>query len=408
AQSGRAVVRQRGRARDIARGGRGARSGAGSDRRVSERRDLVSVTYDIAVIGAGMAGASLAAELAPHARVLLAEAESIPGYHATGRSAAFWEECYGGPDIVPLTLASGPYLEERGLLGARGALYIGRAQDAPAIEAFLERFAGTGAVIERVGQAELSRRVPGLRADWTEAIFEPGCADIDVAGLHQHYLAQFAAAGGELRVASPLAAAEREEDGWRLAFGSGSQARAGVMVNAAGAWADDVARLAAAAPLGIMPLRRTVIQLRTDPAPSNSLPLVLDIGGQFYFKPELGRLWLSPHDETESLPCDTAPEELDVAIAIDRLEQVVEWQVEAVERKWAGLRSFAPDRLPVYGWDPDRPGFFWYAGQGGFGIQTAPAAARLGAQLLLGQSRDRLTEGLDPARYAPARFGIRV
>jgi D-arginine dehydrogenase len=364
----------------------------------------VTANFDIVVIGAGMAGASLAAELAPHARVLLAEAESIPGYHATGRSAAFWEECYGGPDIVPLTLASGPYLRERGLLSPRGALYIGRSEDNPSIEAFLERFTGTGAVIERIGRTELYRRVPGLRPIWTEAIAEPGCADIDVAGLHQHYLADFAAAGGELRVGAPLTTAEREGTSWRLAFRGGAEVRATVLVNAGGAWADGIARLAGAKPLGITPLRRTVIQLRTDPAPSNNLPLVLDIGGQFYFKPELGRLWLSPHDETESAPCDTAPEELDVAIAIDRLERVVEWRVDVVERKWAGLRSFARDRLPVYGFDPKRAGFFWFAGQGGFGIQTAPAAARLGAQLLLGLAPDALTQGLEPARYAPSRF----
>jgi len=151
-------------------------------------------------------------------------------------------------------------------------------------------------------------------------------------------------------------------------------------------------------------LRRTVAQLRTDPAPPAELPLVLDLTGQFYFKPEHGRLWLSPHDETPSPPCDAAPEELDVAVAIDRFQQVVDWQVAAVERKWAGLRSFAPDRRPVYGYDPHRDGFFWFAGQGGYGIQTAPAAARLAAQLLLGQSRDAMTERLDAALYSPARF----
>jgi D-arginine dehydrogenase len=364
----------------------------------------VTPQFDIAVIGAGMAGASLAAELAPHARVLLAEAESVPGYHATGRSAAFWEACYGGPEIVPLTLASGPYLRERGLLTRRGALYIGRAEDEPAIEAFMKRFAGTGARLERLGRDALTRRVPGLRPEWSLAIAEPGCADIDVAGLHQHYLVDFMRAGGKLRTGAGLRAAERDGPGWQLAFSDGSDARAGVLVDAAGAWADEIARLAGARPLGITPLRRTVIQLRTDPAPPDSLPLVLDIGGRFYFKPELGRLWLSPHDETESVPCDTAPEELDVAIAIDRLEQVVDWRVEAVERKWAGLRSFAPDRLPVYGFDPNRAGFFWFAGQGGFGIQTAPAAARLGAQLLLNRPSDPMTQALDPVRYAPSRF----
>jgi len=132
---------------------------------------------------------------------------------------------------------------------------------------------------------------------------------------------------------------------------------------------------------------------------------VLDINSQFYFKPEHGRLWLSPEEETPSPPCDAAPEELDVAIAIDRFEHVVDWRVAAVERKWAGLRSFAPDRLPVYGFDPRREGLFWFAGQGGFGIQTAPAAARLAAQLLLGLPPDAITEKLDAALYSPARFG---
>lgn len=362
-------------------------------------------SYDIAVIGAGMAGASLAAELAPHARVLVAEAESAPGYHATGRSAAFWEECYGGPAVVPLTLASGAYLRERGLLSPRGALYVGRAEDEAAIEAFMARFAGSGVHIERLGRAGLGQRIPGLRPEWTLAIAEPGCADIDVARLHQHYLARIAQAGGELRLAARLEAAEREGEGWRLSFGRGGEARARVLVDAAGAWSDRVASLAGARPLGIEPLRRTVIQLRTEPAPPADLPLVLDIGAQFYFKPEHGRLWLSPHDETPSPPCDTAPEELDVAVAIDRLERVVDWKVAAVEHKWAGLRSFAPDRLPVYGFDGVREGFFWFAGQGGFGIQTAPAAARLAAQLLLGQARDEMTGELDASLYAPARFG---
>ena len=360
--------------------------------------------YDIAVIGAGMAGSSLAAELAPHARVLVAEAENIPGYHATGRSAAFWEECYGGPAVVPLTLASGPYLHEQGLLSPRGALYIGRAADEAAIEAFMARFAGSGVHIEKLGRAGLAEHIPGLRPEWTLAIAEPGCADIDVAGLHQHYLARIRRAGGELRVGVRLEAAEREGEGWRLSFGRAGEARARVLVDAAGAWADEVASLAGARPLGIAPLRRTVIQVRTDPPPPADLPLVLDIAGRFYFKPEHGRLWLSPHDETHSPPCDSAPEELDVALAIDRLEQVVDWRVAGVERKWAGLRSFAPDRLPVYGFDPLREGFFWFAGQGGFGIQTAPAAARLATQALHGQPDDEMTRSLNASLYAPTRL----
>jgi D-arginine dehydrogenase len=367
----------------------------------------VTQIHDVAVIGAGMAGASLAAELAAHASVLLAEGEATPGYHATGRSAAFWEECYGGPEVVPLTLASGPFLRALGLLSPRGALYIARDRDEAQVEAFLARFAESGVHIERLARPALAQRIPGLRPEWTLAIAEPACADIDVAGLHQHYLAQARRDGVELRTASRLEAVEREGDGWRLSFGRAGEARARVVVDAAGAWADEVALLAGARALGITPCRRTVSQLRVDPAPPADLPLVLDIAGQFYFKPEGGRLWLSPQDETPSAPCDAAPEELDVAIAIDRFERVVDWRIAAVERKWAGLRSFAPDRLPVYGYDTARAGFFWFAGQGGFGIQTAPAAARLAAQVLLGLPQDAMTAGIDAATYAPARFAAR-
>jgi D-arginine dehydrogenase len=250
--------------------------------------------------------------------------------------------------------------------------------------------------------------VPGLRAGWTQAIAEPDCADIDVALVHQHYLALAKRRGAQLRVRHRVSAAEREGGAWRLGCGEAGELTAGVLVNAAGAWADGLAALAGARPLGIGPLRRTVAQLRTDPPPPADLPLVLDLAGEFYFKPESGRLWLSPHDETPSAPCDAAPEELDVALAIDRFQQVVNWRVEAVERKWAGLRSFAPDRRPVYGWDDDRDGLFWCAGQGGFGIQTSPAGARLAAQVLLGLERDAMTERIDAALYAPARFAPEV
>jgi D-arginine dehydrogenase len=364
----------------------------------------VSERYDIAVVGAGMAGASIAAELAPHASVVLLEAEDRPGYHATGRSAAFWEECYGGPDVVPLTLASGPFLREHGMLSPRGALYLGRSEDEAAVDAFMARFAATGVTIARLGRKELEARIPGLRSGWSHGIAEPACADIDVAALHQLYLARSRVAGATLRCSARAEAIEREGKDWRISLGRAGEVRAGVVVDAAGAWADSIARLAGARPLGIAPLRRTVVQLRTDPRPSEDLPLVLDIAGQFYFKPEHGRVWLSPHDETPSPPCDAAAEEIDVALAIDRLENVIDWRIEAVEHKWAGLRSFAPDRLPVYGYDPRVPGFFWFAGQGGFGIQTAPAAARLGAQLLLGLGSDSMTEAVDGNLYDPRRF----
>lgn len=363
--------------------------------------------YDFAVVGAGMAGASVAAELAslaPDASVLVLEAEDMPGYHSTGRSAAFWEECYGGPGIVPLTLASGEYLRENGFLTQRGALYIGRGEDKGVMDAFVERFAGTGVTIERLGREGVEQRIPRLREDWCDAIYEPACADIDVAGLHQHYLAACRRGGVDVRCRGRVEILSLEDGDWSIGTASGDRYRARTLVNASGAWADTLAGLAGAEPLGIAPLRRTVAQIRVSPRAPDDLPLVLDISGGFYFKPDNGRLWLSPHDEIPSEPCDAAPEELDVALAIDRFQSVTGWSVEAVERRWAGLRSFAPDRLPVYGDDPVVPGFFWFAGQGGFGIQTAPAAARLAAQLLLGTGPDSLTAGIEPADYSPARF----
>jgi D-arginine dehydrogenase len=186
---------------------------------------------------------------------------------------------------------------------------------------------------------------------------------------------------------------------------SGGAFETGVVVDAAGAWADEIAAMAGVAPVGIQPYRRTIAQLRVDPPAPADLPLVIDALGRFYFKPEAGgRLWVSPHDETACGPCDCAPEEYDVALAIDRLQRVVDWRVERVEHSWAGLRSFAPDRLPVYGYAPGRRDFFWFAGQGGFGIQTAPAAARIAAALLLGIAPDAMVAGIDPGPYAPGRF----
>ncbi|MEO8724411.1 MAG: FAD-binding oxidoreductase, partial [Sphingobium sp.] len=173
-----------------------------------------------------------------------------------------------------------------------------------------------------------------------------------------------------------------------------------------GAWADEVARFSGARPIGITPLQRTVVQLRTDQPTDITDPIIVDLALNFYFK-AVGqdRLWLSPHDEIPVPPGDAAPEELDVAIAIDRFEHVVDWRIAAVERKWAGLRSFAPDRLPIYGFDVRVPNFFWFAGQGGFGIQTAPAAARLAAALVTGSSPDAAVAHIDGSAYAPARFG---
>jgi D-arginine dehydrogenase len=355
--------------------------------------------YDIAITGAGIAGASLAAELAPHARVLLLEMEEAPGYHSTGRSAAFWSETYGGPWIQPLTTASGPLLEE--YLEPLGSLHVARSDERPAVDAELAAFAESGVTLEVVDPRE---RIPGLREQWSLAIWEPSCAYIDVGGLHGMYIKAVRQAGGELRVSAGLEAARREGGVWKLDTRAGAF-EADVLVNAAGAWADPVAVLAGARPIGVQPYRRTMVQLLTDPAPPADLPHVGHVTGSFYFKPEAGgRLWLSPHDEIACDPCDAQPEDLDVAIAIDRFEHCVDWRVAKLEHKWAGLRSFAPDRLPVYGFDPEVEGLFWCAGQGGFGIQTAPAAARLAAALILGTNPHPSVAAIDPARYSPMRF----
>ena len=357
--------------------------------------------YDIAIVGAGIAGASLAAAVAPHASVAMIEAEERPGYHATGRSAAFWSETYGGPWVQPLTSASEAALRGGGFLDPLGSLQIGRAGDAPKIDAFLREFDGSGVLLEAVDPRAF---MPGLRAGWTLGVFEPSCAYIDVAALHASYLAEARRHGATLLLGAPFTGAIGDGGVWRIATGAGP-IEATILVDAAGAWADQVAERAGLAPIGISAFRRTMVQLRTDPAPPADLPHVADISGTFYFKPEAGgRLWLSPHDEIPAEPGDAQPEEIDVATAIDRLEHAVDWQVARVEHRWAGLRSFAPDRLPVYGFDPQAPGFFWCAGQGGFGIQTAPAAAALAAALLLGRSPEPFVAAIDPARYAPNRF----
>jgi D-arginine dehydrogenase len=358
----------------------------------------MSFDADIAIIGAGMAGTSLAAEVAGEASVLLLEAEDQPGYHSTGRSAAFWAESYGGPFIQPLTTASGPFLEAQGFLSPRGGLHIADSDGLAAL-ARLEAEFGERVGFERLDRAGLEAFLPGLRDGWVAGVLEPSCRDIDVAGLHGFYLAKARRNGAKLLASAEVRGLRHDGRAWEVETAARGF-RVGVVVNGAGAWADRVAAMAGAAAVGLQPYRRTLSQLRVDPPAPHDLPLVMDALERFYFKPEAGgRLWLSPHDETPCDPCDCAPEELDVAIAIDRLEGVVDWKVERVERSWAGLRSFAPDRRPVYGFDPEVAGFFWCAGQGGFGIQTAPAAAKLAADLLLG----RVPE-LDRQPYAPGRF----
>lgn len=362
------------------------------------------VDFDVLIVGGGIAGASLGAQVAGLKRIAIIEMEPRCGMHATGRSAAFWLESYGGPKVSVLSAASHSFLDgppsefsERGFLRTRGAVHVTR-DELPVLP--------PGVEARPVERDELERLVPGIRPEWRCALLEPGCADIDVAGLHSAYLRQLQRRGGSILVGAELEAAASNAGRWTVRLRDGSAVSATTLVNAAGAWADPVAEACGVAPLGISPKRRTMVQLRVSRSGLRDLPLVGDGAGTFYFKGEGDRsVWLSPHDEVASEPCDAAPDEMDVAIAIDRFEKVVDWPVEAVERRWAGLRSFAPDRAPVYGFDASSPGYFWCVGQGGFGIQTAPAASALAASLLLQTAAPSFLAGVDPTAYSPNRFG---
>lgn len=345
-----------------------------------------------------MAGASLAWHLAPHAEVTLIEAEDTPGYHTTGRSAAFWAPSYGGAAVLPLTLASRDHFMEppagfdRPLLTPRGALYLAPPGNVAAL-AGLELVAA-----EALDPMALARRFPMLRNEWAAAaLYETDCWDIDVAALHAGFLAGARRAGATL-VTGARVQAMAYDGAWRVDTGTDSFT-ADIVVNAAGAWADGLAQLAGATPLGLTPLRRTMVVLDVDPAPDPALPVTFDAAGSFYFKPDAGRVWVSPHDEIPDVPRDAAAEEIDIAVAVDRFESATRYRVRRVERHWAGLRTFAPDRAPVFGFDSHVPGLFWCAGQGGVGIQTAPAAGLLCADLLLGRPTV-----VDAAPFTPERF----
>lgn len=358
--------------------------------------------HDLAIIGAGIAGASLAAALGQGMRVLILEAEDHPGYHTTGRSNAYWHATYGGPKIAPLTLAShdplGDFLTPRSVVTLS---HRGTAADLRDMEA---SYQGLGIAFTTLDRADLLHRLPGLRADWSEGLLEAEGFDIDVAGYHAFCLKTARQNGGTLVTRARVTGLTRQNGVWTVETSAG-RFEAAQIVNAGGAWADEIAQLAGARPMRIQPYRRTIIQLGLAEDIDPHGPMVIDVRGSFYFKPEgLNRLWLSPHDETPSPACDAAPEELDIALAIDRFQSVMDWTVRRVERSWAGLRSFAPDRLPVFGADPEVAGFWWCAGQGGFGIQTAPAAAILCASLIRNDALPLWLAGVDAPAYAPARL----
>lgn len=347
---------------------------------------------DCIVIGAGIAGASVAAALAGEASVAVLEAEAHAGYHSTGRSAALYSTLYGNATIRALTRASlGHFLAppqgmvKQALLRERHTLFlVGAGQ-----EGLVEGFVADADVRERTSALsadEVLARVPLLQRERVAgALLDVSSADIDVDLLHQGFLRAARAAGAELQLGSALLALEREGGNWLAHTSSGSY-RAGMVVNAAGAWADEVAALAGVAPVPLQPLRRTAVLIELpDGVDASGWPAVVAIDESQYFKPDAGLLLISAADETPSPPCDAQPEELDVAIAVDRFETLTGRPVRRVRHRWAGLRVFSPDRSPVIGFEPSAPGFFWCAGQGGYGIQTSPALGRAAAALALGR-----------------------
>jgi D-arginine dehydrogenase len=370
--------------------------------------------FDVVIIGAGMAGASLAWALAPRRRVLLLEQESQPGYHSTGRSAATLHASYGNETVRALTAASAPfYLDPPAgftpvpLSRQRGVLVVAREDQLAALDAEIERSRRFVAGIERLDREGCRALVPSLRAERVAAgMLDPTLLDLDVGAILAGFLKGARAAGAMLRADARLLDVSRDDAGWRVVLPEGTIAAA-VLVNAAGAWADTVAGLAGLAPLGIVPKRRTAI---TIPVPADvatgDWPMVADVEEAWYLKPDAGRLLCSPADETPCLPCDVQPEELDVAICAERIEAAFDFPIRRIESRWAGLRCFAPDKTPVAGFDPRAAGFFWLAGQGGYGIQTAPALAALAAALISGEPMpQRLAEaGVDPAALSPARL----
>jgi D-arginine dehydrogenase len=342
------------------------------------------IDCDFLIVGGGIAGASAAWALAAGARVALLEAEERCGYHSTGRSAALFADAHGAPVPRALGAASRPFFEQPPpgfcdvpLVTPRGALQIARADQ----RAALRRVIDGG--LDRLSVDEALRVVPVLRPDYVAgAALEPGAMDIDVDALLQGFLRGLEARGGTVHTRSRIVALERRGGRWIGATATSLAFRAPTVINAAGAWADEIARLAGVRPIGLRPLRRTAFLVRPDGGRDvTRWPMVIDVDETFYFKPDAGRLLVSPEDETPLPPCDVRPDELDVAVGADRLQRATSLTVVSVEKSWAGLRSFVADRAPVVGFAPDAPGFFWLAGQGGFGILTSPALARVAAAL---------------------------
>ena len=366
-------------------------------------------SFDIVVIGAGIAGASVAAELANAAQVLLVEMESHPGFHATGRSAAFYASSYGSPSVRSITRASESFyrdppdgFSEVELLKPRDAVFIARKDQFSALQELKHEIPD----LIPLDSEAVSTRVPLIRNAYVQAgLLDTRGGDLDVDAILQGYLKAFRRSGGTLLCNRPVKSMALNSGSWTLTIGD-QEVQTPTVVNAAGAWADQVAISAGLLPLNLQPKKRTAVLL-SQPAEYDisDWPLIIDVDEEFYFKPDAGKLLLSPADETPCIACDAQADELDIAIAVDRFEKAASMRVSRIEHKWAGLRTFAPDNEFVTGFDPRANGFFWLAGQGGYGVQSAPGLAKLASALITGASPGKMQEDLmsqrntiDPAR----------
>jgi D-arginine dehydrogenase len=359
---------------------------------------------DVLIVGAGIAGSAVAFELAGHCDVILLEREGQPGYHSTGRSAAMLSTTYGASAVRALARASYKFLAEpppgfaeTALLSSRGMLHLAREDQLATLAA------ARSAAVRRLDRAAVCELMPLLDPAYVAGgLLEPDAMAIDVAALHQGYL-RGVRRQGRLVTDAEVTAVARTAEGWQIESTRGGF-RAGVLVDAAGAWADRLAGLAGIAPIGLVPKRRTAILIETpDDLDPSSWPMVIDIDERFYIKPEGKMLLVSPADETPVAPGDAQPEEIDVAYAAARFEEVTGRTVRRIAHRWAGLRSFVADHLPVVGPDPDAPDFVWLAGQGGAGIMTAPALARIAAAHIIA-GPPPLDLDLDPASLGAARL----
>lgn len=371
---------------------------------------------DVLIIGAGMAGASLAWRLARGGqRVRLLEREAQPGMHSTGRSAAMFMESYGPPGVRALTRASRDFylhppagFADVPLLTPRSALFVATADQRAALESLQAELAASGTALKLLNSELIAQVAPGLRADLFEsALLDENGFDIDVDALLQGFLRGARQAGAQLSTGTQPRSAERAADGWRVRLSDGQSVQARVVVNAAGAWADELAPLFGAAPIGLVPCRRSAFTFRP-PADVDvsGWPMVGDVDEAWYFKPDAGQLLGSPANADPVAPHDVQPEELDIALGIHRIEEATTLRIARPTATWAGLRSFVPDGEIVIGFDDACAGFFWLAGQGGYGIQSAAGASALAASLVMGAPLpDELARhGVDAQVVAPRRL----